>query len=149
MYSSETEAENAQRIVQDLCLKTKHAAQEVAAMSSRHLTPLGKGARIELEKGSTQYTLSYTRRSWKKPFCVTLNGEHYNKLRDAFLRVHRLSKRRNESYRHFISWYSVHSCAIRCSLGGTCSMIYVAAECKEPFIPRSLKCWNSSSHCKR
>ena len=80
--------ENAQRIVQDLCLRTKHAAQELAAMSLRRLLPLGKGAHIELEKGSSQYTLSYTRKSWKKPFRVKLNAEHYDKLREAFLQIH-------------------------------------------------------------
>jgi len=89
MHSDDTvTAEQAAEIVRDLCLKTKHAVQEVSAMASRRLAPLSKGSHIDLEKGSAQYTLRYKRKSWKKPFCVQVNASHYAKLWDAFVRAH-------------------------------------------------------------
>jgi phosphorylated CTD-interacting factor 1 len=102
VHSSETMTEDdAQRIVHDLCLKTKHTTQELAQMSSRKLAPLGKGAHIELEKNSSQCTLRYTRKSWKKPFCVQVNTLHYDKLWEAFVRVHPSLKREKHTLQSF------------------------------------------------
>jgi phosphorylated CTD-interacting factor 1 len=80
--------EQAHDVVQDLCFKTKTAVQEISSMVSRRLTPLGKGSRIELEKGSTQHTLRYKRKSWKKPYAVQVNVTHYDKLWNAFNKVY-------------------------------------------------------------
>jgi phosphorylated CTD-interacting factor 1 len=102
VHSSETTTEDdAHRIVHDLCLKTKHATQELAQMASRKLAPLGKGAHIELEKNSSQCTLRYTRGSWKKPFCVHVNTLHYDKLWEAFVRVHPSLQREKHALQSF------------------------------------------------
>lgn len=85
--------EQAEEIVRELCLKTKHAVQEVAAMSSRRLAPLSKGSHIELEKGSSQHTLRYKRKSWKKSFSIQVNVSHYDKLWDTFLKAQPSLKR--------------------------------------------------------
>ena len=79
---------DAQEVVNDLCLKTKRAVQEVSNMASRRLAPLGKGSRIELEKGTSQHTLRYKRKSWKKAYAVQVNVTHYDKLWDAFNKVY-------------------------------------------------------------
>lgn len=100
--SSETFTEDtAQRIVHDLCLKTKHAVQELTAMTSRRLAPLSKGADIVLEKGPSQCTLRYKRKSWKKPFYVHVNTVHYDKLWEAFLQVHPSLKREKHILQSF------------------------------------------------
>ena len=85
--------EQAEDIVRELCLKTKHAAQEVSAMASRRLAPLSKGAHVALENGLSQHTLRYKRKSWKKPFCVQVNVTHYDKLWNAFCDAHPSLKR--------------------------------------------------------
>lgn len=80
--------EQAQEIVRELCLKTKQALQEVSTMASRHLAPFSKGCYIHVEKGASQYTIKYKRKSWKKPFSVQVNISHYDKLWNAFVQAH-------------------------------------------------------------
>lgn len=80
--------EQAQDIVRELCIKTKYAVQQVSIMASRRLAPFSKGSHVVLEKGSSQHTICYKRKSWKKPYSVQVNVTHYDKLWNAFCSVY-------------------------------------------------------------
>jgi phosphorylated CTD-interacting factor 1 len=103
--------DSSKQTVQELCLRTNVVAQHLSSQAQHHKsqTPLKKGDRIEFEDHETSITLLYSRKSWKKPFCVKLNKKHYVELEERFLHIHNkattqislsLNKSSNDKARH-------------------------------------------------
>jgi phosphorylated CTD-interacting factor 1 len=84
----------AEEVVQDLCRHANSALQELTVLQRRTAkkSPLGKGDRIDMEQDRRDEdgmkALLYTRKSWKKPYCIKLNETHYSKLKAMYERVH-------------------------------------------------------------
>lgn len=81
----------AEQVLQDVCLQTSSAMQELAVLHRRTATkcPLRKGDRIDVEdRNDDMMALLYRRKTWKKPYCIKLNVSHYNKLKSMFEGVH-------------------------------------------------------------
>lgn len=84
---------DAKRIVSDLCQRTLVAVQELLAVSQRtaRRCPLKQSDRVSTQdRDDGMKALLYNRKSWKKPYCVRINGAHYRKLKEMFEAVHGL-----------------------------------------------------------
>jgi phosphorylated CTD-interacting factor 1 len=85
------DTEKAHAVLQNLCLQTLAAVQELSVLSRRtaRKCPLSKGDRVSIEnRDDNMIALLYSRKAWKKPYCIKINISHYNKLKTMFERVH-------------------------------------------------------------
>eukprot|EP00934_Nitzschia_sp_Nitz4_P006812 Nitzschia sp. Nitz4//scaffold2_size372955//110535//113529//NITZ4_000391-RA/size372955-processed-gene-0.404-mRNA-1//1//CDS//3329546680//6802//frame0 len=80
----------ADEIVRELCRTANLAGQELVSQSERYsrTSPLKKGDKLEVEDHGSSFSLLYTRKKWKKPFCIRINTQHLNQLKESFFKYH-------------------------------------------------------------